>query len=121
LKVFQNEDVYAAPWYQQKLWHWYNATDNALNFIHLPTIAYSGEKDRQKQAADAMEAALRGENLDLLHHHRAWDGAQTAPRFSGGDRASPGGHRAGWPCGDAVRGAFHDVLSFATTTCTGWW
>jgi hypothetical protein len=67
LKVFQNEDVYAAPWYQQKLWHWYNATDNALNFIHLPTIAYSGEKDRQKQAADAMEAALRGENMDLLH------------------------------------------------------
>ena len=67
LKVFQNEDVYSAPWYQQKLWHWYNATDNALNFIHLPTIAYSGEKDRQKQAADAMEAALRGENLDLLH------------------------------------------------------
>ena len=67
LKGFQGEDVYSAPWYQQKLWHWYNATDHALNLFHCPTVAYSGELDRQKQAADAMEAALRAEHLDLLH------------------------------------------------------
>jgi hypothetical protein len=64
---FQNEDVSGAPWYQQKLWHWYNATDNALNLENCPTVAYSGEIDKQKQAADMMEKALRGENVDLLH------------------------------------------------------
>ncbi|MGV3659145.1 MAG: prolyl oligopeptidase family serine peptidase [Prosthecobacter sp.] len=64
---FQNEDVSKAPWYQKKLWHWYNATDNALNLENCPTVAYSGEIDKQKQAADMMERALRGENVDLLH------------------------------------------------------
>ena len=64
---FQNEDVSGAPWYQKKLWHWYNATDNALNLENCPTVAYSGEIDKQKQAADMMEKALRGENVDLLH------------------------------------------------------
>jgi hypothetical protein len=64
---YQNEDVSGAPWYQQKLWHWYNSTDNALNLENCPTVAYSGEIDKQKQAADMMEKALRGENVDLLH------------------------------------------------------
>jgi len=64
---FQSEDVSGAPWYQQKLWHWYNATDNALNLENCPTVAYSGELDKQKQAADVMERTLRGENVDLLH------------------------------------------------------
>lgn len=64
---FQAEDVSGAPWYQKKLWHWYNATDNALNLENCPTVAYSGEIDKQKQAADMMEKALRGENVDLMH------------------------------------------------------
>lgn len=64
---FQNEDVSKAPWYQKKLWHWYNATDNALNLENCPTVAYSGEIDKQKQAADIMERTLRGENVDMLH------------------------------------------------------
>jgi len=64
---FQNEDVSGAPWYQKKLWRWYNATDNALNLENCPTVAYSGEIDKQKQAADVMERTLRGENVDLLH------------------------------------------------------
>ncbi len=64
---FKSEDVSGAPWYQQKLWRWYNATDNALNLENCPTVAYSGEIDKQKQAADMMEKALRAENVDLLH------------------------------------------------------
>lgn len=64
---FQGEDVYGQPWFQQKLWRWYNATDHALNLFHCPTVAYSGELDRQKQAADAMEMALRAENFDMRH------------------------------------------------------
>ena len=53
LKVFQNESV-QPPWYEQKLWHLYDCTDYALNLFNCPTIAYSGEVDRQKQAADMM-------------------------------------------------------------------
>ncbi|MFM7604141.1 MAG: prolyl oligopeptidase family serine peptidase, partial [Prosthecobacter sp.] len=64
---FQSEDVTHASWFQKKLWHWYDATDNALNLEMCPTIAYSGEIDKQKQAADIMEQALRGEQVDLMH------------------------------------------------------
>jgi pimeloyl-ACP methyl ester carboxylesterase len=66
LKVFQNEPVKPA-WYEQKLWHWYDCTDWAANLFHVPTVAYSGEKDRQKQAADVMAAALEKEGTHLVH------------------------------------------------------
>lgn len=67
LRVFQNEDVDSAPWYEKKLWRWYNATDYALNLFQCPTVAYSGELDKQKQAADIMEKALASEQMDLVH------------------------------------------------------
>ncbi|HEV3146449.1 MAG TPA: prolyl oligopeptidase family serine peptidase, partial [Gemmataceae bacterium] len=67
LKVFQKEDVSKAPWYEQKLWHWYDCTDYALNLFNLPTVAYSGEIDRQKQAADMMAKALEKEGMTLTH------------------------------------------------------
>ena len=66
LKVFQNEKI-QPTWYEQALWHQYNATDYALNFFNLPTVAYSGELDGQKQAADAMAKAMHAETLDLTH------------------------------------------------------
>ena len=52
-------------WYVQTLWHLYDATDYAVNLAQVPTVAYNGDKDGQKQAADAMEAALVKENLPL--------------------------------------------------------
>ena len=55
------------PWYEQKLWHWYDATDYAANLFNCPTIAYSGEIDKQKQAADIMAEAMRGEGMELTH------------------------------------------------------
>ena len=67
LRVFQNEDVSTTPWYEQKLWHWYNSTDYALNLVQCPTVAYSGEIDKQKQAADMMEKALLAEQIDMVH------------------------------------------------------
>jgi hypothetical protein len=67
LGSFQNEDVRNAPWWQQKLWKVYNATDYALNVSNCPTIAYSGEIDKQKQAADVMERELKKEGLDMVH------------------------------------------------------
>lgn len=67
LGSFQNEDVRNAPWWQKKLWRVYNSSDYALNLSNCPTIAYSGEIDKQKQAADVMERELRKEGLDMIH------------------------------------------------------
>jgi hypothetical protein len=50
-----------------KLYHWYDCTDYARNLFNLPTVAYSGEKDRQKQAADVMAEAMKKEGLTLAH------------------------------------------------------
>ncbi len=66
LRTFQGETL-NAPWWEEKLWRWYNATDWAVNLTNLPTIAYSGEIDRQKQAADSMVAAAGKEGFRLLH------------------------------------------------------
>lgn len=55
------------PWYEQKLWHWYNATDYAANLFNCPTVAYSGELDRQIQAANVMARELKTEGIELVH------------------------------------------------------
>ncbi|MEZ6064849.1 MAG: hypothetical protein R3B90_03880 [Planctomycetaceae bacterium] len=52
------------------MWQWYDCPPWAANLRHIPTIAYSGEVDRQKQAADVMVAACDAElvnELALLH------------------------------------------------------
>ena len=66
LRVFQNEPV-APPQWEQTLWHWYDCPDYAVNLFNLPTVAYSGEIDKQKQAADIMAVALARENIELTH------------------------------------------------------
>jgi hypothetical protein len=66
LKVFQNESV-QPPDYERTLWHWYDCTDWAINLFNCPTVAYSGEIDKQKQAADMMAKALEEEGLKLTH------------------------------------------------------
>jgi pimeloyl-ACP methyl ester carboxylesterase len=55
------------PWYERKLWHWYDATDYAANLFNCPIVAYSGELDRQKQAADLMARNLKAEGVELAH------------------------------------------------------
>ncbi len=52
------------PW-EQKLWGWYDATRYAGNLFTVPTVAYSGELDPQKQSADIMEQAMAAEGLKL--------------------------------------------------------
>jgi dienelactone hydrolase len=66
LKVFQQEKV-QPTWYEKKLWHLYDCTDYAVNLFECPTIAYSGELDSQKQAADIMEKALSEQGIGLVH------------------------------------------------------
>jgi hypothetical protein len=55
------------PGYEQRLWHLYDATDYALNLFNTTAIAYSGEIDKQKAAADAMAAAMKSNGMELLH------------------------------------------------------
>lgn len=66
LKVFQKEDL-KPTWFERKLWHMYDCTDYAVNLFNLPTVAYSGEADSQKQAADIMAKAAAAEGLHLTH------------------------------------------------------
>ncbi|MFO0812184.1 MAG: prolyl oligopeptidase family serine peptidase [Gemmatales bacterium] len=63
---FQNETV-KPTWWEEKLWHWYNATDYAENLKNLPTVAYSGENDKQKQAADVMAREMQKFGMTLRH------------------------------------------------------
>ncbi len=66
LKVFQNEKV-EPTWYEKKLWGMYNCTDVAQNIFNIPTVAYSGENDNQKQAADVMAREMKKLGMELTH------------------------------------------------------
>jgi poly(3-hydroxybutyrate) depolymerase len=67
----------AVPEWEQKLFHLYDATDYAANLFNTSTIAYNGEIDPQKQAADMMEHALAEEGLRLIRIV----GPQTAHKY----------------------------------------
>jgi hypothetical protein len=49
----------APTWWEEVLYRWYDATDIVGNLSNTTTIAYSGETDGQKQAADIMIRAAR--------------------------------------------------------------
>jgi dienelactone hydrolase len=66
LKVFQQESL-QPTWWEQKLWNMYDSPGWCINLRHCPTVAYSGEIDRQKQAADVMEKALAEKHITLTH------------------------------------------------------
>lgn len=66
LRHFQNEET-EPTWFERRLYHLYDATDWAPNLFHCPTVAYSGEDDPQKQAADVMEEALAEAGIKLRH------------------------------------------------------
>ncbi len=66
LRVFQKEEFKPTD-YQRKLLHWYDCPDWTNNLRNVPTVAYSGEIDNQKQAADIMEAAFKLRGMSLPH------------------------------------------------------
>ena len=66
LRVFQNEVINPNAW-EKKLLRMYDCTDWVDNLGMVPTVAYSGAKDRQKQAADIMAAAAEKRGLRLTH------------------------------------------------------
>lgn len=57
------------PFDQDKLLHIYDAVDYAENAFNVPIVAYSGEKDGQKAAADNIENALKQfkEKVNFTH------------------------------------------------------
>lgn len=55
------------PPYAQALWGWYDSPDYVRNLFNTRTIAYSGELDKQIQAAQVMEAAFEAEGRKLTH------------------------------------------------------
>src|SRR5262249_23836968 len=55
------------PWYEQELWGCYDVPDYARNLFNVPVFAYSGEKDKQIQAARMMEAAFEAHGRKLRH------------------------------------------------------
>jgi hypothetical protein len=66
LKDFQHEIV-QPTWWERKLFQIYDCNEWAENFRLIPTVAYSGEIDNQKQAADVMAEALDKIGIDLTH------------------------------------------------------
>jgi len=55
------------PWYEKKMWNLYDPLAVAVNLTNTTLVAYSGEEDKQKQAADLMEAALAKEGHRMTH------------------------------------------------------
>jgi pimeloyl-ACP methyl ester carboxylesterase len=58
LGLFEKPDALPAD-YVQKMWRLYDCPPWAMNLRMVPTIAYSGELDKQKLAADTMAKACR--------------------------------------------------------------
>jgi hypothetical protein len=67
----------ARPAWEQLLWRQYEGTGIARNLFNLPTLAYAGEIDGQKEASDLMEAAMSVEGLKL----ERFIGPQTAHKY----------------------------------------
>lgn len=55
------------PVYEQTLWGLYDAPDYVRTLFNVPVVAYSGENDKQIQAARVMEEAYRAEGRELAH------------------------------------------------------
>lgn len=65
--LYQNLKPADVPWYEATLWGAYDVPGYVRNLFNLPVVAYSGEIDKQKQAADVMEAAFAAEGRKLPH------------------------------------------------------
>lgn len=64
---YQNLKPEDVTWYERTLWNLYDVPSYTRNLFNLPVVAYSGENDRQIQAARVMEEAYTA-NGRTLHH-----------------------------------------------------
>ena len=109
LETFQKER-FEPTWFQQRLLHLYDCPDWASNLRLLPTVAYSGELDRQKQAADVMKQALKDRDIPLLHII----GPQTEHRFHPDSKIQIEDYLAKWSA--AERPDYPTEIDFTTYT-----
>ena len=70
VKKFQNvsdaTEAAMPPW-EKTLWGQNDVPDYARNLLNVPIVAYSGENDKQRQAAEIMTEVLAKEGLTLKH------------------------------------------------------
>jgi dienelactone hydrolase len=71
------------PTWEQRLWRQYEATGLAQNLFNVPTLAYAGEIDPQKEASDLMAAAMATAGLKL----ERFIGPQTAHKYHDATKA----------------------------------
>lgn len=64
---YQKLDPAQVLWYERQLWGNYDVPNYVRNLFNLPVIAYSGEKDKQIQAARVMEQAFASHGKKLNH------------------------------------------------------
>ena len=64
---YQNIDPEKVAWYERRLWGTYDVPAYVRNLFNLPVVAYSGENDKQIQAARIMEQAFAAEGKKLNH------------------------------------------------------
>lgn len=67
----------AIPWWEQVLWRLYDMPAYAPNLVNRPVVAYSGEIDPQKQAADLMVRSAAEAGIPIPH----LIGPQTGHKF----------------------------------------
>jgi hypothetical protein len=64
---YTKTDPAKVPWYERKLWGAYDVPCYTRNLFNTEVIAYSGENDKQIQAARVMEEAFKAEGRELTH------------------------------------------------------
>jgi dienelactone hydrolase len=72
------------PVWEQLLWRQYESTGISQNLFNVPTLAYAGELDGQKEASDLMEAAMANAGLKL----ERFIGPQTAHKYHDATKAA---------------------------------
>ncbi len=70
---------YTPTWFEERLLHFTNATDYALNFFQLPVIAYNGDQDPQAQAADIMARNMAEYGMTLARIYGRGAGHKYTP------------------------------------------
>lgn len=71
------------PAWEQLLWRHYEATGISQNLFNVPTLAYTGEIDGQKEASDLMDAAMATAGLKL----ERFIGPQTGHKYHDATKA----------------------------------
>lgn len=68
-KIYQGltDQLDQFPSYEKQLWRLYDSLDYAINLENTGLVAYSGEVDKQKAAADLMESALKKSGIRMTH------------------------------------------------------